>query len=377
MKETRLWMVAILMCGLSCLVISCSVEDSPAEPVGPEPSDDTEFLNKMRSLDWGTDTCFVYGHKTPDVDAVTSALAYARLMRALGFNCKAKVSSAMNRETEYAARIFGFELPELKTSVAPQTRLIVTDHSEYAQCVDGARDAIILQKIDHHDDGDISDDAVPFVRREIVGSACSLVYQCYKDARVDIDDEAASIILAGIVSDTRNLSKGFTSLIDSTAYFELSAQLGLSKDSLSAINRIMKGAKYDHDGMTDVQILCSDMKEYTIGGLSVAMGSLDFRQPGLDDFLDSMLAAMVEVQADKHYDMVFAKIDEHIPNTGKNKDKDPYLDGGTYFVYYGVGAKAVSEAVFGPSLREGVCLSEKKISRKEIVPLITEAILRN
>ena len=32
----------------------------------------------------------------------------------------------------------------------PQTRLILMDHTDYVQCVDGARDAIILQKIDHH-----------------------------------------------------------------------------------------------------------------------------------------------------------------------------------------------------------------------------------
>ncbi len=98
-------------------------------------------------------------------------------MRTLGYNCKAKASSAINRETRYISKRFGFSIPELKTSVEPNTRLILTDHTDYAQCVDGAREAIILQKIDHHTEGDIPDATIPFVRREMVGSTCSIVYE--------------------------------------------------------------------------------------------------------------------------------------------------------------------------------------------------------
>lgn len=81
----------------------------------------------LQSLDWGLDTTFVYGHKVPDVDAACSSLSYAKLMRALGYNCKAKVSSPINRETQYIAQRFGFDVPELKTDVAAGTRLILTD----------------------------------------------------------------------------------------------------------------------------------------------------------------------------------------------------------------------------------------------------------
>ena len=118
----------LVISGLTMLT-SCSEDDVESED---------EFRTMLKSLDWGKDTIFVYGHKTPDVDAVCSALGYAKLMRTLGYNCKAKVSSAINRETAYIAGVFGFALPELKSSVVPQTRLILTDHTDYAQCVDGA-----------------------------------------------------------------------------------------------------------------------------------------------------------------------------------------------------------------------------------------------
>ncbi|MBQ3779307.1 MAG: inorganic diphosphatase, partial [Fibrobacter sp.] len=60
-----------------------------------------EFKNTVNALDWGSDTTFVIGHKTPDVDAVTSAMSYAALMRALGHNAVAKIVSPINRETAY------------------------------------------------------------------------------------------------------------------------------------------------------------------------------------------------------------------------------------------------------------------------------------
>lgn len=367
-------LLALLICGLRSLVTSCSQEDNPVFPDEPVTPGNSEYLNKMQSLDWGTGTCYVYGHKTPDVDAVASSLAYAKLMRALGYNCEARVSSGVNRETELIASLFEFDLPELKTSVEPQTRLILTDHGEYLQCVDGAREAVILQKIDHHDEGDIKDADIPFVLREMVGSCCTLVYQCYKEAGVVIDDETAHILLAGIISDTGNLGKESTIQADRTALLELSTQVGIDSDSLSAINNMMRETKYDFGDMTDTEIFCSDMKEYDINGYYIAMGSLEYRQPGMDEFLDRMLAVMPGLQEENNYDMVFAKVDEQIPNTGENQDVKPYLNGGTYFIYYGTGAKAVAEAVFGPSLREGVCFSEKKLSRKQIIPLITEAL---
>ena len=358
-----------MCCSLVMTVFSCSTNDNP---VNPDPGAD--FKAMLQSLNWGDDTCFVYGHKTPDVDAVTSALSYAKLMNVLGYNCKAKVSGPINRETQYIAKHFGFALPELKTSVVPKTRLILTDHTDYAQCVDGAREAIILQKIDHHVEGDIADASIPYVRREMVGSTNTIIYECYKESGISIDDETARIMLAGIVSDTRNLSKTTTCRIDSTAWLALTTQLGISSDSMAVINRHMEEAAYDYFGMTDAEILLSDYKDYEISGYLIGFGSLVCKQSEMEAFMTRMLTAMPEVMTLKGRQMLFAKIDNLVPNTGSDKDVKPYVEGGTYFIYYGEGTKEVAEAVFGPSLREGVCYTEENLSRKQIVPRITEVI---
>ena len=369
MRKYLLRVLSILYCSLVVTVFSCSTNDNP---VNPDPGAD--FKAMLQTLNWGGDTCFVYGHKTPDVDAVTSALSYAKLMNVLGYNCKAKVSGPTNRESQYIAKHFGFALPELKTSVVPQTRLILTDHTDYAQCVDGAREAIILQKIDHHVEGDIADAGIPYVRREMVGSTNTIIYECYKESGISIADETARIMLAGIVSDTRNLSKTTTCRIDSVAWLALTAQLGISSDSMAVINRNMEEAAYDYSGMTDAEILLSDYKDYEISGYLIGFGSLVCKQSEMDAFMTRMLAAMPEVMMLKGRQMLFAKIDNLVPNTGSDKNVKPYVEGGTYFIYCGDGTKQVAEAVFGPSLREGVCYTEENLSRKQIVPRITEVI---
>lgn len=369
MNKNRLWLMAtILVCGLG-LFTSCSSEDDPL--VIPEQG--KAFRAMLKTLDWGADTTFVYGHKTPDVDAVCSSLGYAKLMNALGYNCKAKVSSATNRETAYISGVFGFELPELKSSVVPQTRLILTDHTDYAQCVDGAREAIILQKIDHHVEGDIQDSGIPYVRREMIGSTCTIIYEMYRETGVDIDDETARILLAGLLSDTRNLTKTTTQHEDSVAWTALVAQLQL-EDKVAEINRQMADAANNYDGMSDGEIFLSDYKEYEIGGKAIGFGSLNCKASEMDDFISRMLGVMPQVMSDNRRDMLFAKIDNLVPNPDESDPDTPFVKDGTYFIYYGEGTQAVAEAIFGPSLREGVTYSKEELSRKQIVPRITEIL---
>lgn len=365
MKKATILMMLVALGMFS----SCSVNDNYVEtPTAPG----DELREMLRALDWGSDTCYVYGHKTPDVDAVTSALAYARLMQALGYNCEAKVSSEMNRETEFIASFFGFELPELKTSVAPQTRLILTDHADYMQCVDGAREAVILQVIDHHEEGEIAKSGIPIVRREMVGSTNTIIFGMYHELGIDIDDETARIMLAGLVSDTKNLKKASTCAADTAVWEVLTAQLYISPDSMAVIYKQMSKAAEDVSGMTDKDIYLSDYKGYEYNGYLFGMSSQDTKEQEAEDYLNRMLAVLPEVLAEKGLDMIFAKIDLKVPNPDTSDPDNKYVNAGTYLLYYGTGARETAEAVFGASLREGVTYSKTKISRREIVPLIQD-----
>ena len=68
--------------------------------------------------------------------------------------------------------------------------------------------------------------------------------------------------------------------------------------------------------------------------------------------------------------MVFAKIDNMVPNPDATQTLKPYVQDGIYFIYYGAGTKEIAETIFGASLREGVIYSSEELSRKQIVPKI-------
>lgn len=372
MKQTKLWLLAniLIICGVMGMV-SCSTADNPV--IDPLPEQGAEYRAILKSLDWGQDTTFVYGHKIPDADAVCSSLGYAKLMRMLGYNCKAKVSSPINRETQYIVQRFGFDAPELKTAVVADTRLILTDHTDYAQCVEGAREAKILQKIDHHVEGDIKDSGIPYVRREMIGATCTIVYECYKELGVAIDDETAKILLAGLVSDTRNLSKTTTQHEDSLAWTALVMQLKLENE-IDEINRQMVEAASNYDGMSDSEIFMSDYKDYDIEGKAIGIGVVDCKASEAEGFISRMLAVMPQVMSDNKRDMLFAMISNLVPNPDESDPYTTYVADGQYFIYYGEGAQAIAETLFGPSLREGVTYTKEKQSRKQIVPIISEIL---
>ena len=206
----------------------CACSDSTSSDVNNEGE---EFKNTINALDWGSDTTFVIGHKTPDVDAVASALSYAALMRALGHNAVAKIVSPINRETVFISEKFGFEIPGQMSSVDAGTRLILTDHAESALSIDGVKEAKILQIIDHHVAGDLDEKITSdtYVNRQIIGSACTIIWDLYKKTDVKIDNDMAKILLAGLLSDTRNLTKVASSALDSSAWKSLVEQLKLSQ----------------------------------------------------------------------------------------------------------------------------------------------------
>ena len=365
------------VCLSSALLCACG--DSTSSDSNNEGD---EFKNTINALDWGTDTTFVIGHKTPDVDAVTSALSYAALMRALGHNAVAKIVSPINRETAYIVEKFGIKVPEEMTSVKAGTRLILTDHAESALSVEGVKEAKILQIIDHHVPGDLDEKITSdtYVNRQIIGSACTIIWDLYKKADVKIDDDMAKILLAGLLSDTRNLTKVASSALDSSAWKSLTEQLKLSPDSVAKLSREMSDASHDYYGMTDKEIFLSDYKDYEIEGVNIGIASNDwYVDSTMNDFIKRLAAVMPEIAKENKRDIIFAKVDAHDPNPDpETAEEMPFIETGSYTLVYATSgnettAKEIAESAFGELFSEGVYFSATKLSRKSfMVPKITE-----
>lgn len=317
----------------------------------------------INALDWGGDTALVIGHRTPDTDSICSAVAYARLMRAMGHDCVAGAAGNVNRETLYIAGLWNLPLPEVVCSVAPGTRLILMDHSEYAQAVEGAGQARLLQVIDHHGVGDIRETHPMLYKALPVGSTCTIVYHSFLEYGISISDETARVLLAGIISDTRNLAKGTTTAMDVAVRSVLAVRLGMTEEYLSEVFAGMDRAAHDTSGMSDKEIFLANYKRYSIEGLAIGIASID-GDPSVpaEKFLERMLNVMPETMNEQGEDMIFAKVD---------------IGRGTYILYSDPSGRAqeIAEKAFGPSVRPGICHSPRNLSRKTaVVPMISRAL---
>ena len=89
---------------------------------------------------------FVFGHKSPDSDSITSSLVMTNLEKELG-NSEAKAYRLgnINKETEFILDYLGIEAPELLESVEDGANVILVDHNSPAESVDNLENANILK----------------------------------------------------------------------------------------------------------------------------------------------------------------------------------------------------------------------------------------
>ena len=97
----------------------------------------------------------IFGHKNPDTDSICSSLVKERLNRKLGKeNCKAVRIGKVNKETKYVLDYLKLEEPELIESVEEGQEVVLVDHNEFNQSVEGIDKAKILEYLQQNKDID-------------------------------------------------------------------------------------------------------------------------------------------------------------------------------------------------------------------------------
>ena len=156
-------------------------------------------------------------------------------------------------------------------SLSHKKNVILVDHNSYEQSAIGLEDANILEIIDHHNIGTIGTNMPISFRNMPVGSTNTIIYNLYKENRINIPKNMAGLMLSGILSDTLILKSPTTTEYDKVAV-----------DNLSKLLKI-DYKKYGHDmiksgsslhGMTKEQVLYKDYKSYTIGDDRVGLGQV-------------------------------------------------------------------------------------------------------
>lgn len=151
-------------------------------------------------------------------------------------------------------------------------RVVLVDHNERNQSVEGLEEAEIVAIIDHHRIYDIRTDTPIYVRVEPLGSSCTIIYKLFRENMVQIPKPIAGIMLGAILTDTI-IFKSPTSTQEDRRAAEMLAQRG--GVDLEELGRSVLAAASDVAEKQPRELLLADMKEFTLGDLRFAVSSVE------------------------------------------------------------------------------------------------------
>lgn len=185
-------------------------------------------------------------------------------------------------------------------------KVILVDHNEISQAIEGLEPENIVEIIDHHRLGSLRTKSPIHIYAKPVGSTCTIIYGLYKTYSVNIDNKVAALLLSGILSDTIILKSPTTTIEDEAAVKELSKIAGLNYNEW--------GLKIFESSSTlktkDFKsIVTSDFKIYKERGYSVGIGQVEVTN--LDEAREiktSLLKSLDQVKIDKYLDWVMIMV---------------------------------------------------------------------
>lgn len=144
---------------------------------------------------------YIIGHLSPDTDTICSALVYEDYLEQKGIEAKAYALGHLNNETKFVFKKFGVTAPEHVHEIPTNSEIILLDHNEETQSIHNIKDLDIVEIIDHHKIK-IETDKPIRIHIEPLGSSCSIIAKKYFKSGREISKENASLLIAGIISDT-------------------------------------------------------------------------------------------------------------------------------------------------------------------------------
>ena len=151
-------------------------------------------------------------------------------------------------------------------------RIILVDHNEATQAVEGFDQAEILEIIDHHRIGSLETDGPVYFRNQPVGCTATIITQMYDENGVEIEPKIAGLLLAAILSDTLVFRSPTCTPIDVAAAKRLAKIAGVDIDEF-ALEMFEAGENLA--GKTAEEVFLQDFKVFMCGDVrfGVAQGS--------------------------------------------------------------------------------------------------------
>ena len=238
-----------------------------------------------------------------------------------------------------------------------KVKVLLVDHNEKNQSVEGLDEADIIEIIDHHKMGNLSTDKPINLRCMTLGSTCTILYSMYKEQHINIPDDIKGIMLSAILSDTLCLKSPTTTKIDEKVVHELAKSLNINYEEY-ALEMFKEGSDLSDKDPED--IVTQDFKRFTMDDHLIGVGqvfvtgmdAIKEKQPFLKDALESVK------KAGAFYATTLFVTD---------------ILTSTSYLYYTDSFKEVLEKAFKiEELEQGYSLKDVVSRKKQIIPKIME-----
>src|SRR5436190_12053294 len=179
-------------------------------------------------------------------------------------------------------------------------RVILVDHNEQSQAIDGIEEAELLGIIDHHRIADVHTNKPIMFRAEPVGCTGTIIAGLYHEAGIAIPREVAGLLLAGLLYDTLILRSPTCTPRDERVAAELAAVTG--EDIEQYGQEVFAASAANLSERTARELLTADFKEFTVRDIKFAIGTVETASPSIvEKRTPELLQTMRQVAQERGY----------------------------------------------------------------------------
>lgn len=238
-------------------------------------------------------------------------------------------------------------------------KVILVDHNEEEQSVEGLSEAEIIEIVDHHKLGNISTKNPINFRNMSVGSTNTIIYYLFQEQKIDMPDYIRGLMLSGILSDTLSLTSPTTTLKDKEVVMKLANSLNIDYKKYA---RSMFKAGTSLEGLTINEIVTSDMKSFTNDEYKFAVSqvfTLNFED--IYNQKDELLQELERIKKDREYHLVVLAVTDILKN-------------GSYIFYTEDDKEIIEDALNLIDIEQGIYVDGLVSRKKQLVPIILDNI---
>lgn len=240
----------------------------------------------------------------------------------------------------------------------PNLEVIMVDHNEPTQAIEGIENYKILEVIDHHRLGNLSTRyPITFINK-VVGATSTIITNLYREQRVPLDRPTASILLCGILADTLVLQSATTTDTDREAAEYLASITGLE---IAILGKELMSAASQINNRPAEELVRMDMKEYQEQGAHFTVSQVETDTP------EELVARKDEILAEL----------ARVKNSEKRLFSALMVTDVTELtsILFVEGEKNFIAQLSFPKLEEGVYVLKDIVSRKkQLMPLLAELV---